>query len=360
MLVRAKGVELALVLRGETEKDVSNIEHAVDTITDYLNLNVFNKSLMSEDWQKFENLMAPLRQMVSGLYVAGNVGGFGRDIFQGLLENISNAVIKFQTNIGVNDVAFGYKEVISEGVSDLMLMNKLNQFNIKYRLSNLDVARISEGQKTGRTGILNAETWAYSTLRGPDYLNRMVLFIAQMHKDGCYDAYSLDENNRLKYDWKKDKRFNLFALKEEGKAINLEEYNKQKSLYYSLIRQFNLEGYRNENGEQLNFSDDLPDAYSLHEVQTFKNFADNIYGSYNKSTKAKYEHIAVGRNFMFFSTWMNGIVDNYMKKTQLSQTELKQEQERDYNDNLLFFNEDGTTTTEDTGVPVIKNVPLMV
>lgn len=82
-----------------------------------------------------------------------------------------------------------------------------------------------------------------------------------------------------------------------------------------MIRQFNLEGYRKENGEQLNFSDDLPDAYTLQEIQTFKTFSDTIYGSYNKSTRAKYEHTAIGRNFMFFSTWMNGIVDVYMKKT---------------------------------------------
>jgi hypothetical protein len=121
-----------------------------------------------------------------------------------LLENITNAVIKFQTNIGVKDVAFGYKEVILDGVSNLMTMTKLNQFNIKYRFSNLDVARISEGQKTNKGGILNIESWAYSTLRGPDYLNRMVLFVAKMKHDGCYDAYTLNEENRLVYDWKKD------------------------------------------------------------------------------------------------------------------------------------------------------------
>jgi len=77
--------------------------------------------------------------------VAGNVAGAVRDTFQGLLENISSAVIKFQTDITAKDVAFGYKEVIAEGVGNLMTMTKLNQFNVKYRFSNLDVARISEG-----------------------------------------------------------------------------------------------------------------------------------------------------------------------------------------------------------------------
>lgn len=360
MLTRAKGIELDLILRGETEEDIDGIERTLKTINDFLDINVFNKSIIGEDLQKVEAIMAPIRSAVSTLYVAGNITGAVRDGFQGLLENISSAIIKFQTNIGVSDVAFGYKEVISEGVTNLMTMTKLNQFNVKYRFSNLDVARISEGQKTGRGGILNGEQWAYATLRGPDYLNRMVLFVAKMNHDGCYDAYTLDKEGRLVYNWRKDKRFDLYAKGEEGKSQNETKYNKQKSLYYSLIRSFNLEGYRKENGDQLNYSDDLPDAYTLQEIQTFKTFSDNIYGSYNKSTKAKYEHTAIGRNFAFFSTWMNGIVDVYMKNTQVSQGESKLQQEIDYNGKPLFFTEDGTITEENTGIPVMKGVPIMV
>ena len=357
LLTRAKGIELDLILRGETEESTEAVEHTLKAIEDFLNINVFNKSIMGEDSQKLEAWLAPLRSAVSSLYVAGNIAGAVRDSFQGLLENITSSIIKFQTDIGVKDVAFGYKEVISEGVGNLMTMTKLNQFNVKYRFSNLDVARISEGQKTGRGGLLNAENWAYATLRGPDYLNRMVLFVAKMNHDGCYDAYTLNDEKRLEYNWRKDKRFSLLAAEDKS---NLEEYNKQKALYYSLIRQFNLEGYRKENGEQLNYSDDLPDAYTLQEIQTFKTFSDNIYGSYNKSTRAKYENTAIGRNFMFFSTWMNGIVDVYMKKTQISQGESKLQQEVDYNGNPLFFTEDGTITNEDTGIPVMKGVPIMV
>lgn len=360
LLTRAKGIELDLILRGEVEEDDKQIQHTLKTINDFLSINVFNKSIMEEESQKLDAFLSPLRSAVSALYVAGNVTGALRDSFQGLLENISNAVIKYQTDINAKDVAFGYKEVIAEGVGNLMTITKLNQFNVKYRFSNLDVARISEGQKTGRGGILNGENWAYSTLRGPDYLNRMVLFVAKMNHDGCYDAYELDKDNRLVYNWRKDKRFELLVKKEQGLEVDQTEYNKQKSLYYSLIRAFNLEGHRKTNGEQLNYSDDLPDAYTLQEIQTFKTFSDNIYGSYNKSTRAKYENTAIGRNFMFFSTWMNGIVDNYMKKTQISQGESKLQQEVDYNGQPLFFEEDGTITTTDTGVPVMKDVPIMV
>lgn len=360
LLTRVKGIELDLLLRAKVEDDTEDLDHTIKAIDDFMSINVFNKSIMEEHSQKLEARLAPLRRAVSTLYVAGNVAGMVRDIFQGVLENISHALIKFKTDIDTKDVVFGYKEVITEGVGNLMTMTKLNQFNLKYRFSNLDVARISEGQKTGRGGILNGENWAYATLRSPDYLNRMVLFVARMHHDGCYDAYKLNAEKRLKYDWRLDKRFDLFAKGEEGKKQNLEKYNQQKSLYYSLIRQFNLEGYRKDDGEQLNYSDPLPDAYTLQEIQTFKHFSDNIYGSYNQSTKSKYEHIAIGRNFLFFSTWMNGIVDVYFKNTQVSQSELQQKQEVDYNGNPLFFNDDGTTTDVDTGVPVIKGVPVMV
>jgi hypothetical protein len=126
MLIRAKGIELDLILRGETEDDVEGIKRTLKTINDFLNINVFNKSIIGEDAQKIEAIVAPIRSAVSTLYVAGNIAGAVRDGFQGLLENISSAIIKFQTDIGVNDVAFGYKEVITEGVSNLMTMTKLN------------------------------------------------------------------------------------------------------------------------------------------------------------------------------------------------------------------------------------------
>jgi hypothetical protein len=45
----------------------------------------------------------------------------------------------------------------------------------------------------------------------PDFLNRMAIFIAQMKKDGCYEAHELDQKNMtIKYDFKKDGRFKVF------------------------------------------------------------------------------------------------------------------------------------------------------
>lgn len=354
MLTRIKGVLLDIYLKGLSDGDEKSVQHTVKTIEDYLAVNVFNTSIMEENSQKIEAVLEPIRKAVSKCYIAANPAGAMRDTLEGLLQNITKSIIKFQTNIDVKDVLFGYKEVITEGPGNLMQINKLNQLNVKYRFSNLDVARISEGQKTGRGGILNAENWAYSTLRGPDYLNRMVLFTAKMHHDGCYDAYVI-KNDKLVYDWKLDKRFSEYVKNN----INSPEYNKQRSLYLSLLRQFNI-----ENGTKLSESDDLPDAYTLAQIETFKTFADNIYGSYNVSTRAKYENTAIGRNFVVFSTWMNGIVDVYAKKRQISKGESQWQQMRNTNGELLYFDKYGNITTLEEGgnkeVPVMEDVPVMV
>jgi hypothetical protein len=42
-----------------------------------------------------------------------------------------------------------------------------------------------------------------------------------------------------------------------------------------------------------------------------RNLSNSIYGAYDKSMRAKYEHTALGLTFAMFSTWMNGIVSNY-------------------------------------------------
>lgn len=133
---------------------------------------------MEPQTKALEALIDPIRKAVSKCYIAGNVAGSVRDTIQGVFENLARSINKYQTDITPEEVLGGYKEVIKEGPQNIMTISKLNQLNLKYRLSNMDIAKISEGQKTCRGGILNWENWAYSTLYGPDYLNRMVLFVA--------------------------------------------------------------------------------------------------------------------------------------------------------------------------------------
>lgn len=352
LLIRVKGIELALTLRGIAEGDTEAVDKTIKEIEDFAKVNIYGSSIMEKSSKKIDAWLQPLRRAVSMYYIAASPTGMVRDTIQGLEANFINTLIKFQTDVGAEDVAFAYKEVFKDGLTNIGTLSKLNQFNIKFGLSNFDAAKVGERIKTGRGGIYNLENVAFWTLRAPDYLNRMTLFVAKMKKDGCYEAYSLNEDGRLVYNWRKDKRFSEYAAGNTSHP----DYNKQKSLYFSLIREFNT-----ATGSDLTYTDDLPDAYTPSEVRAIKTLGDSIYGNFDQSGRAKYENMAIGRNFIFFSTWMNGMVDNYFKSRQISESELRLEQETDYNGNPLFFKDNfGGTTTEDTGVPVLKHVPIMV
>ena len=119
-----------------------------------------------------------------------------------------------------------------------MKVTLLSKLCVKYRLSNTDTARIAERLKSNRQGLSNWDNIAYSSLRAPDFLNRMTLFIAQAMEDGVIDAWEV-KDDELVYNWKKDKRFSIYAQGESMK--NHPDYAKQKGLYRLKIREWNMD-----------------------------------------------------------------------------------------------------------------------
>jgi len=128
------------------------------------------------------------------------------------MENYLRTCSKFLTDINASNMSKAYDYVVKNGSMDAMKVTLLSKLCVRYRLSNTDTARIAERLKTNRQGLSNWDNIAYSTLRSPDFLNRMTLFIARSMQDGVLDAWSV-ENGELKYNWKKDKRFSVYADK---------------------------------------------------------------------------------------------------------------------------------------------------
>jgi len=58
----------------------------------------------------------------------------------------------------------------------------------------------------------------------------------------------------------------------------------------------------------------LPMPYSFNDVENIKKVANNIYGSYDRSTRQGIENIFIGQTFGMFATWMNGIYANWFTK----------------------------------------------
>ena len=162
-------------MMGDTEANKKEAKY----IEEYLKVNIFKKSVMENSSQEIISRLTPVRTFVTYANLAGNAVAYFRDIENGFMENYLRTVTKFQTDISASNLTKAYGYVITNGTSNTMNINMLSKLCVKYRLSNTDLARITERLKTNRGGIYNWDNWAFSTLRSPDFLNRMTLFVAK-------------------------------------------------------------------------------------------------------------------------------------------------------------------------------------
>ncbi len=353
LLVASKALMLELHLTGNFNGNKEIVDKEIKYIQDYLKINVFKTSIMSKPEKAIVGVISPVKRVVSHMLLGGNLVGALRDALEGVEQNFIRSVIKLNTDLDPKDVAKAYNYVWRHSKANAMSMNLLSKLCLRYRISNTDVGRIAERAKTGRNGIYNFSNMMYSTLRCPDFLNRMTLFVAKCMHDGVWDAMSLDSEGNLKYDWTKDARFKAFKYGVVGSP----EYKKAKAAYFSRIREYNQE----HPDQPLEMTDNLPEPYSKRSINAIRSLGDNIYGSYDKGKKAMHEFASYGFLFGSFTTWMNGIVNNYFMSTQKNGVSMmKEEQELDEQGNKLFFDEYGNITNEDTGMPVTKNVPIIV
>lgn len=356
LLVGSKALLLQLHLTGNFAGNEAIVKKEIKYIQDYLKVNVFNTSIMSSAEKAIIGNIAPVKSLVTNMLLGGNVVSMFRDSIEGVQQNFMRSLIKLNTDIDPNSVRKAYQYVTTHATSNAMAVNLLSKLCLKYRLSNTDVGRIAERAKSSRNGIFNFDNWMYGTLRSPDFLNRMTLFVAKCMHDGVWDAYSIDKDNNLVYDWKKDKRFDVLATKQ----VNHPEYKKQKALYLSKIREYNIEHPESP----IEPDGDLPTPYIDREIMSIRAVGDNIYGSYDRGKKAMAENTSLGIMFGMFTTWMNGIVNNYFMSPQKNNvSKLVQEQEINDQGEKLYFNEQGEVLTLEEGgdenLPVYKNVPMI-
>ena len=334
-------MQLAGESQGETAKAV--LQKSQKEVEDYLKLNVFGKSLMEDTSQAVSTIVDPMKTLASHLFITLNLRSAFRDSFEGLWQNMARTISHYQTDLTKESVAAGYQKVMLEVFKSDRDIDIMSELCLRYRLSNTDAAKIAERAKTGKGGITNLDYLGYSTLRGPDFLNRMTLFTARCIQDGVWDAFYLDDNKSLTYDCAKDKRFAAYF---NNSDTNSAEYIKAKSAYLSAVRIYN------EEHPELTLRvgvDKLPEPYSQKEIRQFKMFAEAIYGAYDKSQKAKMEHVFLGRQLGFFSTWLNPHSAFWFRRKGMYYEYYKSEDENGnpiikkdaFSGNELWLNEDG-------------------
>ena len=168
-------------------------------------------------------------------------------------------------------------------------------------MANMSVNEISDKMRSNSLGIRN---WNENTLflntTAPDFQHRMTILVAKMMSDGCFEAYSLDENGVLKYDVTKDKRFEQFL---KGNTAH-KDYYYQRALYEVNVNEWNAKGYNLRMNDGTGKPDALPHAYTTLEASSIKNFSEILYGHYDSESRALINDLFLGSFFMQFKTYV--------------------------------------------------------
>lgn len=205
------------------------------------------------------------------------------------------------------------KDAASEVYRELINFSDNNTIckgvNSLYGINDMDNASFSENNSSNNHGIFNFfGKFAYRFSSRPDFYNRMTIFVSQMKNDGSWEAHSI-KDNKLVYDWKKDKRFAVYA---KGDKSNMKEYNDAYARYLATAQQLVAEGVRNADGSLFKVGDALPKAYSNRESESMKSVADTMYGYYDSTKKSMMQATFLGSLVMQMKTYWSAKKNQYL------------------------------------------------
>jgi hypothetical protein len=138
---------------------------------------------------------------------------YGYQMLQGLWTDIRI----YLQHLGSENTPFTFENFIFAGKQlfrDFFKLGnkptKCSLINEYFGFNDMDMNVYADKIKSDQYGIFNISNIAFHGASRPDFYNRMLLFVAQMKRDGVWEAYS-EKDGRLVYDYKSDKRFSAYA-----------------------------------------------------------------------------------------------------------------------------------------------------
>lgn len=285
---------------------VENIDKWID---DFVKLNVYNEPIMDEKLLPHYRYAGVIRDIVGATSLGFNYRSGIREMVSGIWINLSRSMVNMygHNHFNKSELIQAWTIICKDAVKNLNILTLVDALNVDYRMANADLSQLQEQLSYSKSGIKNLDSDAlYIFSRIPDIYNRMGILVAQMIHDGCWEAHHVNENDELVYDFKKDKRFSL--LNDPTANKNSDEYRKQRALYTAYREQFNKEGYKILDGE------DLPRAYTILEGTSIKSFADMCFGHYDKSSQMLMKHKFFGAFYLQFKTFLSAKAEQWVLK----------------------------------------------
>ncbi len=292
----------------------TSFEHDKQYIVKYIKNKIFNETIVSKTDEGWVRKASHLKSAASLFTLAFAPVQALYQPLQGLWQDISLMIRKPD---GEETFTFShFKTALKLAYSELSHFSEkptvLSSINEVYAINDMDINQYVDRISNAKKGIWNFENLMYKFASRPDFYNRMSIFLCYMLKDGCYKAHKINSKGELEYDWKEDDRFKQFAL---GNTHH-KDYNKQKSLYYAIAKQFVNEGVRYSDGTlfELNMTHPkpLPRAYTNQQAESIKSLSDDIYGYYSHEKKSLIMATSIGSLWLQFKTYWSGKKNQYL------------------------------------------------
>ena len=296
-------------LRRMEEDGNNNLKDVRETLDKLIDNRFYGKNIMKPGLQEWYKWLSVISQFFSTMKLGLNVRSFLRETLTGMYIGATRVMVKQHGNVTLDSYnkAIGY--VLQDLPNNPSGISMVQQLNAIYGMANYSLGNVANQR---RTNWLNINNWSRDTLfvgcSAPDYQHRMSILIAKMMDDGCWEAFSLDENDQLHYDVKKDKRFAVYF---SGDTTN-PKYDEQRTLFLKNIEEWNAQGYRKDDGSFLTEEDQfLPQPYTNREAQSVKNYADILYGHYDDESRSLMNDMFLGSFFMQFKTFVTAKLEQW-------------------------------------------------
>ena len=299
------------------------VDDIIKTFDKAVKSKIYGETIIPTELRGPYKLIAFIRSTFTRLALSLNFTSFFRETLQGIYNGAARAGVKMLPGIDEKNYIKALSFVIKESPKNLSGMSLLQQLNVNYKMANQSMGGIAQNR---RVNWLNIKNWNEDTLfltaTAPDFLHRVSILVAKMMGDGCWEAHSLDENGKLVYNFKNDKRFEHY----NNNDVDHKDYLKEKALYETMLEQFIAEGYKKEDGSDLKIGDDLPNAYTQREAQSIKNFGDLLYGHYDEESKSLFCDTFLGTFIMQYKTFLTSKLEQWIMSAGMHNTELLKQQ----------------------------------
>lgn len=334
-----------------------NVSNQINTIIDRVKVSIYNENLIDENYKDLATLIGIGKKLGSYTKIALRPMLYAKELLAGRIRNLSALCADFIYNgekITFNHMMDAAAVVFGEGLffekiakmsgsmhaGEFALVDWINN---TYAITDRDMNIYSERLSADRYGIGNQGTRTlYNNTVRPDWFNRMIIFIAKMKADGCFDAHKIVDGEII-YNMKDDSRFDEYYKHKNNSSYTSENFRKQKALYEAMMNDFIESGFINtKTGEKLKMGDDLPMAYTPKERNSIKEQIGSLYGYYDHEEKPLFQSDTWYNMFMQFTTYIPGELKRWFntgKNSSIgSYVQLKDEQ-----GNLLYVYQDPET-----------------